>query len=165
MLRELFDFGLMQTDPNFANYRYRADTGQIVLLDFGASRTLGADVGDVYRALMRAGLLRDRAGLIECARKIGFLSDDLSSDHTDQIVTMMEMVFGALTQARVYDFGDTSLAKTLQSKGAALAKDGFIPPPLPMDALFLQRKFAGMFLLAARLRARVGVVSLIEKSI
>lgn len=163
MLRELFDFGLMQTDPNFANYRYRADTGQIVLLDFGASRTLGADVGDVYRALMRAGLSRDRAGLIECARKIGFLSDDLSSDHTDQIVTMMEMVFGALTQARVYDFGDTSLAKALQSKGAALAKDGFIPPPLPMDALFLQRKFAGMFLLAVRLRARVGVVSLIEK--
>ena len=34
-LRELFDFGLMQTDPNFANYRWRPETGQIVLLDFG----------------------------------------------------------------------------------------------------------------------------------
>jgi len=31
-LTELFEFGAMQTDPNFANYRYNRDTGQIVLL-------------------------------------------------------------------------------------------------------------------------------------
>ncbi len=38
LLKELFDFGLMQTDPNFANYRWQPDTGRIVLLDFGATR-------------------------------------------------------------------------------------------------------------------------------
>ena len=63
----------------------------------------------------------------------------------------------------IYDFGDTALSKTLQNDGMALANDGFVPPPLPMDALFLQRKFAGMFLLAARLRARVDVVGLAKQ--
>ena len=43
----------------------------------------------------------------------------------------------------------------------ALAKDGFLPPPLPIDVLLLQRKFGGMFLMAAKLAARVDVVSLL----
>jgi hypothetical protein len=29
---------LIQTDPNFANYRYDSATRQLILLDFGATR-------------------------------------------------------------------------------------------------------------------------------
>ena len=36
-LREIFEFGIMQSDPNFANYRYDASNGKISLLDFGAN--------------------------------------------------------------------------------------------------------------------------------
>ena len=38
LLRELFEFRLVQTDPNFANYRFEPETGQLILLDFGATR-------------------------------------------------------------------------------------------------------------------------------
>ena len=38
MLTELFELKMVQTDPNFANYQYRSATGEIVLLDFGATR-------------------------------------------------------------------------------------------------------------------------------
>ena len=34
LLRELFEFRLVQTDPNFANYRFEPDTRQLILLDF-----------------------------------------------------------------------------------------------------------------------------------
>ena len=37
-LREFFDWGLVQTDPNFANFRYEAVHDRIGLLDFGATR-------------------------------------------------------------------------------------------------------------------------------
>lgn len=163
MLRELFEFGLMQTDPNFANYRYRRDAGQIVLLDFGATRALGAHVAVMYADLLRAGMTCDRAGLIAAAEDIGFLSVDIAPEHHAQIVAMMEAVFAALSAGQRYDFADTGLSLQLQRDGLALAKSGFVPPPLPMDALFLQRKFAGMFLLAARLKARVDVQSLIKR--
>lgn len=161
-LRELFDLGAMQTDPNFANYRYKPDTGQIVLLDFGATRVLPADLADVYRRLMGAGLGADRTGLAAAAREIGFLSDDTADRHAAAILDMMGAVFAALTASTQYDFADTALSRKLQADGMALADDGFIPPPLPMDALFLQRKFGGMFLLAARLRARVPVADMIR---
>lgn len=163
MLREVFEFGLMQTDPNFANYRYKADSGQIVLLDFGATRALGADVARNYHAIMGAGLEGDREGLEHAALRIGFLSVEVEPDHRDQILDMMQTVFGALTTTPDFDFADTGLSKTLQADGMALADSGFIPPPLPMDALFLQRKFAGMFLLAARLRAHVPVAEMIKR--
>jgi len=163
MLREVFAFSVMQTDPNFANYRYMADTGQIVLLDFGATRALGQDLTENYRAIMGAGLSGDRAGLRDAALRIGFITPDIAPGHENQILDMMETVFSAITSAPVYDFGDTTLSQTMQRQGMALADDGFVPPPLPMEALFLQRKFAGMFLLAARLGASVPVADMIRR--
>ena len=39
VMRELFEFGFMQTDPNFANFKWRhEERTQIVLLDFGGAR-------------------------------------------------------------------------------------------------------------------------------
>jgi aarF domain-containing kinase len=37
-LRELFEFNVMQSDPNWGNYLYDVDTNKIGLIDFGASR-------------------------------------------------------------------------------------------------------------------------------
>ena len=34
LFRELFEFRVMQTDPNFANYLYQPQSGRVVLLDF-----------------------------------------------------------------------------------------------------------------------------------
>lgn len=162
MLRELFEFGLMQTDPNFANYRYIADTGQIVLLDFGATRALRPQASDDYRAIMGAGLDGDRGGLLDAALRIGFVTEAIEDRHLNRIMDIMETVFGALTRTEDFDFADPALSRRMQAQGMALADDGFVPPPLPMDALFLQRKFAGMFLLAARLRAHVPVAQMIR---
>ena len=38
--REVFDFKLIQSDPNLANYRYDPVSGKIILLDFGATREI-----------------------------------------------------------------------------------------------------------------------------
>ena len=74
LFRELFEFKLMQTDPNFANYLYAPATGRIVLLDFGATRAFPEDFVALYRRLLRAGMEGDRAGMNQAARNIGFLA-------------------------------------------------------------------------------------------
>lgn len=43
---EIFHFKLLQSDPNLANYQFKPDTKEIVLLDFGATR----DVPDAISA-------------------------------------------------------------------------------------------------------------------
>lgn len=163
MLRELFDFNIMQTDPNFANYRYDTQSGRIVLLDFGATRKMEQHTADQYRDLLRAGLANDEAGLIRAAMHIGFVAPETDPADVDAIVRMMRTVFDALTATHDYDFGDPTLSETLQAQGLQLAHSGFVPPPLPMDAVFLQRKFAGIFLLAARLKAKVPVADMLAR--
>mgnify|MGYP000613163409 CR=1 FL=1 len=58
MLLELFELRMVQTDPNFANYQYRASSGQIVLLDFGATRRFKASFVNNYRKLIAAPAVR-----------------------------------------------------------------------------------------------------------
>jgi predicted unusual protein kinase regulating ubiquinone biosynthesis (AarF/ABC1/UbiB family) len=76
-LREVFELGQMQTDPNFANYRLAPD-GRIVLLDFGATRDIAPEDAGNYRALLRAMLAKDRTAMSDLMQRIGyFRGDDL----------------------------------------------------------------------------------------
>lgn len=161
-LREVFEFGAFQSDPNFANYLYDDGSGRIVLLDFGATRVLDPTLAAQYRRLLTAGIAGERNALVSAVEEIGFLTPSTAPDHRDRIVGMMELAFAAFNQAPVYDFADTSLSRRLQAETMALVETGFVPPPVPMDALYLQRKLGGLFLLANRLQARVPLHDLVQ---
>lgn len=161
-LEEMFDFGVMQTDPNFANYLYDPETDQIVLLDFGAAREIDPKIAAQYRDLIAAGLGGNRPRIAQVAQDIGFFAEDTQDVHRDQIVDMIAFVFQTLAQARPFDFTHNDLSTRMQAMGMQLAESGFIPPPLPIDILLIQRKLGGMFLLAKRLGARVDAATLLE---
>ncbi len=163
LLREIFEFGLVQTDPNFANYRHDPETDRIALLDFGATRALAPWVAPAYGALIRAGLAGTRDDMITAARRLGLLDDTLRHDHRDRVIAMIETAFDDLRRHPVYDFSDQGLARTLQAEGMALAQEGLAPTPPAADVLFLQRKIGGLYLLAARLGARVALNDLLDR--
>ncbi|AGI73130.1 ABC1 family protein [Octadecabacter arcticus 238] len=163
--RELFEFGLMQTDPNFANYLYQTDTHQIVLLDFGAVRAIDPAVTDQYRALIRAGLDDDLDDILKAAQDIGLFDSATRNAHSIIIAQMIRRAFGVIKDGMAIDFSQDDLPQQLQRDGFALFEDGFVPPVLPMDVLLIQRKFAGIFLLAARLRARIDLAGMLHRHV
>lgn len=163
LLAEIFDYGLVQTDPNFANYRFDPETGRILLLDFGATRALPSDEVDCYRKLILAGIAGDQATLGRCIKQLGFINHDTAPEDRSAILAMASQVFDLLRGPGPVDFGTTDLARQISNKGMELARRHFIPPDPSMDALFLQRKLMGLFLLAAQLRSRVHVTELISK--
>lgn len=162
-LKELFVFKLMQTDPNFANYLYQPDAHRIVLLDFGATREIDPAIAAQYGRLIRAGLSDDVDALAQIAEEIGFIAGGTETEHRTQVVRMIRLVFAALTEAPQLDFNRKELSHQMQSEGIALAESGFVPPPLPLDILLVQRKFGGVFQLAARLGAKVDVLILLDR--
>ena len=162
-LRELFEFRLMQTYPNFANYRWRPATGQIVLLDFGATREISKTISDGYLALLRAGLDGDRDAIVSGLERIGFIKPDLSAHHRDSILAMSELGFAVLRGPEPFDFRGNDLADRLRERGLAIGGERelwHLPPP---ETLFLQRKIGGLYLLATRLGARVDVSALVRR--
>ncbi len=160
-LREIFEFCIMQSDPNFANFRYNPANGKISLLDFGAARTLQSSATKEYVQFLRAGLLADDTGLRKAAIQLKFIEGDGPFD--DRIFAMILSVFDAILSADEFDFSDRTLSKHLNKEGMAFAEAKYIPPQVPMDILYLQRKIGGMFLLATRLNASVPVKTLLAK--
>ncbi len=160
-LRELFEFRLMQTDPNFANYTYDPATDRVGLLDFGATQQLSKGVVEHYRRLIHAGFKGDRAALRGAALDLGLFSRQTQPRHRDLIVNMMSALFATLASKPVYDFRDDGLFHRLQRAGMELATDPQFTDVPPMETLYLQRKVGGMYLLGRRLRARVPLRDLI----
>lgn len=162
LMAELFDWRVMQTDPNFANYRYDLGSGRLVLLDFGAARPVPAAVSDGYRALLAAGLAGDDDGLLAAMAGIGILPENAPAAMTDTILAMARDGFAPLRMDGAFDFGAGGLAGNLKDQSTTLIgqREHFTAPP--PDILFIQRKIAGMYLLAARLKARVDVAALVR---
>jgi predicted unusual protein kinase regulating ubiquinone biosynthesis (AarF/ABC1/UbiB family) len=162
IFRELFEFRLMQTDPNFANYRYAPDTGQLMLLDFGATRAFPAAFAELYRRLLRAGLAGDRAGVRDAALQIGFLAPDTPPQLETAMLELLEMSLQPMRQDAAFDFGASDLAMRMRDSGMAMAEDRAHFRIPPMDTLFLQRKFGGIYMLATKMRAQVNLRAQIE---
>ncbi|TCP38976.1 ABC1 kinase family protein [Rhodovulum marinum] len=162
LFRELFEFRLMQTDPNFANYRYQPETGRVILLDFGASRDFSPEMADQFRALMRAGLSGDRDAVRRAILDIGFFAEDTAAHHQDTMLNMFEMSMEPLRQPGAFDFAQNDLAMRMRDAGMELGADRDFWHIPPMDTLFMQRKFGGIYLLASRLKARVDLRAIIE---
>ena len=130
-------------------------------MDFGAARALQPSAIDGYVDLLRAGLLEDGAALRKAAIQLKLIEGDGPFD--DRILGMIRGVFEAILSANEFDFSDRTLSHRLNKESMALVEVGYIPPQVPMDVLYLQRKIGGMFLLATRLNASLPVKMLLEK--
>ncbi|QAY79704.1 AarF/ABC1/UbiB kinase family protein [Sphingosinicella sp. BN140058] len=160
VLRELFEFGFMQTDPNFANYRWQPETERLVLLDFGATRAVPAATAQAYRALIDAGLAHDRVRIREIAVETGFLGAAAVAAHRPAVDRIIAAIDDAMRRPGPFDFGDRTFVPVVRAEAPALLQDRRTWHVPEVETLFVQRKVSGTALLAARLRARVDVVGL-----
>ena len=162
MFRELFEFRLMQTDPNFANYLIEPDSGRIGLLDLGSAREFDPAFSERYARIVRGALASDRAEVRAAAEAIGYLAPGESEDRARGIEDLILLVCEPLRHRGVYDFARSKLPSRARDVGFDLAfRRGFLRPP-PPETVFLHRKLVGSFLLCARIRARVDVNALVR---
>ncbi len=162
VLRELFVFGAMQTDPNLANYRYDAETGRIVLLDFGAVQPIARELTADFRALARVALTGGPDETRAAMLRIGYFGPETAPHHRDLIQSMFEAAMAPLRQDTPFDFGTSELLEQLRKMGLAIGDDRELSHVPPAATLFLHRKIGGMYLMAAKLRARIALRPMIE---
>lgn len=162
-VREFFEMRLVQTDPNFGNYLFDADSGRVALLDFGATEAVAPERVEQLRRLGRAMRDDDAVTLREVALEAGFIAAQDPPPQTQAILDIMRLASEPLRHAGVYDFGASDLFSRVFEQGREqYLGEGFARTP-PPDLLFLQRKFVGSFLLCTRLRARVDVAGLFQQ--
>ena len=105
----------------------------------------------------------DYAAMSQSAQEIGYFKKDI---HARQRATVMELFVSATEPARTrgcFDFGTSDLTGRIRDAGMALSFDQGYWHTSPADAVFLHRKLGGLYLLAARLHARVDVHIILER--
>jgi predicted unusual protein kinase regulating ubiquinone biosynthesis (AarF/ABC1/UbiB family) len=161
-LKEVFEWGLVQTDPNFSNYLYLPDSGEVGLLDFGATRRYPQDTIKLYRRLLAAAIRGERDALMASAEAVGYVGQGDPELYRSAVSVLIKAAAEPARAMGGYDFGRSSLARRMSEQVVSLRVENRMWRMPPSEVLFLHRKLAGIYLLCTRLAASVDVRRLVE---
>lgn len=169
--REVFDWGEMQTDPNFGNYFVKfGDNGEkdrIILIDFGAVRKFTPETLMPGKKLITGSYLRDKDMIRQAMLELGFMTEDFPEhafeSFTELCVLAMEPFADIhhyppaqeyLTEDGAYIWADSNLASRalVQASKSAASKHFAVPPK---ELMFLSRKLIGAFTLMSVISAEI----------
>ena len=163
--KEIFEFNLIQTDPNFANFLYDDKSKKIVLLDFGATSKISKKNIRVFKEILN-GVALDRKEMVEKALlTLKIFSSQASAQVKNYILDIIWNLSLPLRKNKEFDFQNCISSEDLTMLTSTLLnqKDKFqLPDP---QVLFIQRKLGGIFFLGRQFRARKNFSKLITKYI
>ncbi|KAL2108707.1 hypothetical protein VUR80DRAFT_3447 [Thermomyces stellatus] len=164
-LREITEFRFMQTDPNWTNFLYNAESNRLELLDFGASREYPESFVRLYVKLLEAASRSDKGAVKELSEELGYLtgleSKTMLDAHVGSVLTLAEPFLSSAPE--VYDFHDQTITERVKGFIPIMLKERLTPPP--EETYSLHRKLSGAFLLCARLGSRVRCRELFQESL
>lgn len=156
-VHEFFRMRLVQTDPNFGNYLFDAASGRVALIDFGATEAVTDERVEQLRELGRALRSDDVPRMEAASDTAGFTAADDPRSQREGVISLMRLAGEPLRHQGLYDFGVSTLfARSFEQGRDQFFGAGYTRTP-PPDLIFLQRKFAGTFMLCTRLRAKVNL--------
>lgn len=156
-LSEVFDFGLMQTDPNSGNFLFDQQTKKLQLIDFGATREYDSTFINQFYNLLVAAVDKDRPLATKLSQQVGYLTgqeNQLMIDaHLDSIFALASPF--AKDAPNPFPFGQLGppITNKIRQQIPIMLAHRLTPPP---DQTYsLNRKLSGAFLLCERLAANV----------
>lgn len=162
MMREIFVWGEMQTDPNFGNYLVRISDNEneidkLVLLDFGAIRQFDDGLLTIAHNLLRAGYHHDHQAMMKSMTGYEFfdtMSDKVRSDIASLFLLATEpfshpdsnpdIPADCLDSQNRYIWANSKLHSRI-SANATKAVQSFEFNLPPKEFMFISRKFIGAY--------------------
>lgn len=164
-LVELFEFGFMQTDPNFANFFYDAENDRLNLIDFGAAREYDERFLREYLRLIEACAARDAERVLHHSTTLGFLTGEEPQIMKDAHIKASFLVGEPFHESNRggYDFKNNDIPARTAEAGKVMLKYRLTPPP--KEAYSLHRRLSGAFLTSTRMGARIDAAKMLSDTL
>jgi predicted unusual protein kinase regulating ubiquinone biosynthesis (AarF/ABC1/UbiB family) len=146
---EFFQMGLVQTDPNFANFliddSHDRENPVITLLDFGAVKRYEPEFRARYREVLRLSRESNEQELLEKIFSLGLLDRAETGEGKDAMVRLLRASLSPFDVAcQPFRFIDADYAREMRELAMALTQACRVSPP-PRAIIFLHRKLGGVF--------------------
>ena len=179
---ELYDWGFLQTDPNFGNYLLRLDdrrkkfaSDELVLLDFGSVLDCSEDFLFHLRHVIDAGQQQDVPRLVDGLIGLGCLREDAPEEGRQMFADFCQHLLEPLRAPQhlpaqylnedgQYCWGKSRLMRRAGKQAAVSATSRHFTPP-SRDFALIARKLTGVFNFIAVLDAQFNAHDLIETHI
>ena len=175
-VRELFEWGEMQTDPNFGNYLVRLNEtqDQIVLLDFGAIRQFDQNLLRVAHNLIQAGFHHNLDEMVNAMQGYPFfeqipvsIKPDMARVFlvaTEPFSTGESAPYGVVDEQGLYHWKKSQLhQRVIQRASKSMASRYFSVPP--KEFMFISRKFIGAYTFMTVIDAQTNLHQAIQRYI
>jgi len=159
-MQELFEWRLMQTDPNWGNFLYDAGTGTTTLIDFGATREFPKSFVDGYLRIVWASANRDEETLMAQSRKMNFLTGEENEIMLNAHKLSGFTVGEPFWKDEPFDFQGSKISSRMSEHTSAFLRHRLTPPP--EEVYTLHRKLAGAYMLCIKMGAKVRSRDMLE---
>lgn len=170
--REVFNWGEMQTDPNFGNYFIRlgenGEADKLVLLDFGAVREFTSDTIGPGRELVKGAFFHDQNRIFSALDQLDFMGSNVPFKLRKQFAELTYIAIEpfvqpghewsppafAVNEKGEYCWGKSDLVSRALLKASSSAFSTYFAVP-PKEFMFLFRKLMGAFTTLTLINAEI----------
>jgi predicted unusual protein kinase regulating ubiquinone biosynthesis (AarF/ABC1/UbiB family) len=136
--RQIFEFGVVHTDPHPGNYLVTYHP-KLAILDFGSIRILPEKIRKAYHRLCRAALADDYATMARCFVELEYIDKD---DDPDPLIRILKILFEPALRDELYDARKyNTVERGIQIAAIGLEHRLF---KVPGHRVFLLRALAGL---------------------
>ncbi len=158
---ELFNWNIVQTDPNFANFLILEDS-KICLLDFGASMEFGAGFVEKYRSLLIALKSGDRNKVIDLSIDFDLIDKREDEKGRESYLRMVEVSVKPFLLDGKFKFRNDDYIEQTKNVSWDFIRDTKYSPP-PRHLIFLHRKLGGIYSLLHRMDVELDLKTFWQK--
>lgn len=152
---EIYEWGLMQTDPNAANYLLMQDEGswKVCLIDFGATKEISPYLQGMYKKLIGCIVSHDFDGFVDTMFEYKYLSEDKRDSYDIDLLKNYVAIVSDPFRDEEYDWEKSEIPDRVLSMAPKVMKEISISSP-PKEIVFIDRKIGGVFFLLKILKAK-----------